>query len=203
MGQTFTTMMSMAEYFSINPPIGGVGSAVFSCNGIYDPVQTNVTHQPYGFDQLSALYSNYCVLSSTAEFTVWPTIIQGSATIPTYPLYQYTAGLAIRDKTTSFNNLLISEVFERPDVTFRAFNSYSPVQTMKITFNRAKFYGSSTKYTDSTQSGSGIANPTEQAYFHFLLGPSTGGVDLDTIQCFARFKYKVVWFNPIDTQASY
>ncbi len=39
----------------------------FSLNSLYDPDVTGVGHQPYGFDQVAALYSKYLVLSCDVQ----------------------------------------------------------------------------------------------------------------------------------------
>jgi len=39
----------------------------FSLNSLYDPDITGVGHQPYGFDQMAALYSNYIVESASIQ----------------------------------------------------------------------------------------------------------------------------------------
>lgn len=57
----FITKMKYAEALSISTP--GMGIYKWNLNSIYDPNRTGVGHQPYGYDQLSALYNRYRVIS--------------------------------------------------------------------------------------------------------------------------------------------
>lgn len=83
---------------------GGTGATAssyyYSCNSIYDPDCTKSGapgHQPYFYDQLSALYSRYSVLSSKATIRSvtagafilfgrvdrsWPTTSSGGSNVP-------------------------------------------------------------------------------------------------------------------------
>lgn len=45
---------------------------VFFANSMYDPEQAIGGHQPMGYDQYSALYSSYSVLSSSILVELWP-----------------------------------------------------------------------------------------------------------------------------------
>lgn len=50
----------------------GVGSQqLYALNDLFDPDITGVGHQPLGFDQWMAFYSNFEVMSSTIRFTVF------------------------------------------------------------------------------------------------------------------------------------
>lgn len=41
----------------------GASTYLFNLNSVFDPNRTGVGHQPYGFDQLAALYNRYRVIS--------------------------------------------------------------------------------------------------------------------------------------------
>lgn len=64
-------------FVSVAPAIT---SQVYRANSLFDPDFTNVGHQPYGFDQWSALYTNYLVRGSSIKVEV-----QCSVNAPGYP----------------------------------------------------------------------------------------------------------------------
>lgn len=57
--QRYITKMKYSEFISTNAN----GNYAFNLNSIYDPNRTGVGHQPYGFDQLAALYNRYRVIA--------------------------------------------------------------------------------------------------------------------------------------------
>lgn len=73
----FTTRLRYCEVITLTSASNGVGKYCFRMNSIFDPDQTGTGHQPYYYDQLSALYGRYVVLGSklTAEFAVQPSAI--------------------------------------------------------------------------------------------------------------------------------
>ncbi len=60
------------KYRSIGMSFSGVSPAaqVFRMNSLFDPDLTNAGHQPQEFDQLSAVYGQYCVVGSVLKAEV-------------------------------------------------------------------------------------------------------------------------------------
>lgn len=54
-------------------PLGVPAAYTFRLNSLYDPDYTGTGAQPYGFDQLSAFYNNYCVTGSSIRVVPLPT----------------------------------------------------------------------------------------------------------------------------------
>ena len=48
--------------FTLSPTGTTVAQRVFSANGMYDPDQTGIGHQPRGFDQIMSMYSHFTVV---------------------------------------------------------------------------------------------------------------------------------------------
>lgn len=61
----YIVKLAYAESPSITNAAGLNNSYVFRLNGLFDPNQTGVGHQPYGFDQLSLLYNRYRVYKTS------------------------------------------------------------------------------------------------------------------------------------------
>lgn len=52
---------------------------VFRLNSLFDPDKTATGHQPYGFDQLAAVYNRYKVVGATLELTINDPTVDGMA----------------------------------------------------------------------------------------------------------------------------
>lgn len=87
---------------------GLVQSKTFSCNSLFDPDITSVGHQPMGYDQWSAIYQRYTVLS--AKITVRNNPIGVSNVNPFYfgVTIDVPDGLGV-SSFSSINNLLESK----------------------------------------------------------------------------------------------
>lgn len=81
MPDTFRTTLRYASAHNLTSTSGAVGRYEFIGNGLYDPDYTSVGHQPYGFDQLMALYgfavvhSSKLTLTATAQQTYAPLLL--------------------------------------------------------------------------------------------------------------------------------
>lgn len=61
--QRYITKMKYSESFQITgPSTAGFATQRFNLNSIYDPNRTGLGHQPYGHDNLAALYNRYRVI---------------------------------------------------------------------------------------------------------------------------------------------
>ncbi len=64
--QKFRTHLTYATYFSQAATLGRIDYK-YAGNGCFDPDLTGAGHQPYTWDQLTAIYKFYTVTSSTIE----------------------------------------------------------------------------------------------------------------------------------------
>jgi len=78
-GRGFPKQMTMTHVYEDVITLTSVGGIIqtylFSANGMYDPNITATGHQPYYFDQMTALYNHYTVIGSKAEFEYVPTTV--------------------------------------------------------------------------------------------------------------------------------
>ena len=68
--QRYITSMKYSQTFTISSALGAVQR--FNLNNIYDPDRTGVGHQPYGYDQLGAIYNRYRVIACHWAINVYP-----------------------------------------------------------------------------------------------------------------------------------
>lgn len=87
------TRMKYSEEFTLSTLPTTIGVQQFRLNSVYDPNYTGAGHQPYGFDQLAALYLRYRVFATkwviqigppndVVHYSVMP--INGAITISTF-----------------------------------------------------------------------------------------------------------------------
>lgn len=201
-GQVFETELNYAEYFSMNPTIGGTSSTLFLANGLYDPYVALGGHQPHGFDQFNVIYENWQVLSSTIELTCFPRITAtqlnaGSGTVNAQ-LLGGIMGIAVRDTAASLTGALttLTDILERPNIKTKFYSSNDTSMSLVQYYSMPQFYGRTRGLDDAEITGNATADPTDKVYFHCIFGPPDGSTDLETHQFIARIKYKVRFFNP-------
>jgi len=93
------------QKYSTSFPITAItGSYTFNLNSVYDPDRTGIGHQPYGFDQLAALYNRYRVIKCS------------------YVINGYADSNALRIACLATNELpslaSVSDLVERPRARF-------------------------------------------------------------------------------------
>lgn len=59
----YITKLKYSDEFSLSSSAGVPALYQFNLNSLFDPDRTGVGHQPYGFDQIAALYDKYRVFS--------------------------------------------------------------------------------------------------------------------------------------------
>lgn len=201
-GQVFDTELSYAEYFSMNPTLGGTTSTLFLANGLFDPYVALGGHQPHGFDYLNLIYENYQVLSSTIEVVMYPKISPtqlnaGSGTVNAQLLGGFMS-IGVRDTSASLTGALttLNDVLERPNIRTVFINSNDSPTSIRASFSMPKFYGRTRGLDDAEITGSATSDPTDKVYYHVIFGPPDGSTDLESHQFIARIKFKCRFFNP-------
>jgi len=146
-----------AAAYTLSSASGIFVSNLFSANGMFDPFITGTGTQPLYFDQLSAIYDHYTVTASKCTITA---VGAGSTSGPGV----YVAILQDDDTNTNYTN--ITDAIQ-DDVTSWGLTggvNNAPLKLVKY-FNASKAYGIKDVPGDSTMSGTGSSNPSEQHYF--------------------------------------
>lgn len=171
-----------AEVFNLNTGAAGATAYYdFSCNGMYDPNITGTGHQPYYFDQYSALYDHYCVIGSKITVKFTPTNI-------TYP--PTLVGCFINDDTTKTPN--VYGLMESSQGQYRAL-PYGTNNNTNITmkWSAKKYFGRSVLANDELQ-GTVSTNPTEQSYFTIWID-SAAQAAVSQITIEVLIEYIAIW----------
>lgn len=162
---------------SIDPVGPGImASHVFRANSMYDPDQSGVGHQPYGFDQyVPQLYNHATVLGSkiTAVFSLGnPAVINAQNNI--------ICGLSLLDNATPQTNpSLVREQGGYCSWTMVT-NAQQP-RRKSLKYSAKKFHGVKDVKDNQQLQHSADGDPTEGAYFHLWAAPSAYNVDASNV----------------------
>jgi hypothetical protein len=198
-GLGFPKQMTMTHKYveTVQMNVGaatGVGSYLFSCNGMYDPNVTSTGHQPMYFDQMSALYDHYVVIGSVCKVKFIP----GTAVASNTPMR--LVGF-INDNNTfaSSSNINTLEEASLAKKLTTSPNNNRPL-SMTLKWSAKKFFGGSIMANTELQ-GTAAANPTEQSYFA-LAALAVDGVSPIDMYVEVEIKYIAVWKELIDIGGS-
>lgn len=155
------------------------------CNNLYDPNYSSTGHQPYGYDQMKALYNAYNVLYAKITVTFC-----NAAPDPCYCLILY-------NDTTSYSEYDADYVREKPQTTMAFCNS---LMTKRLT----RWYKPSVSMPgiDASLTGAPILTTSEApTYVRFWTAAVCSGDPTDAaVNCAIRVKidYITRWSSPIE-----
>lgn len=179
--------LKYAETVNVAIGVSGLGSYIFSCNGMYDPNTTGGGHQPMYFDQWSAMYNHYTVLKSTMKATV----VANTTGATIFSLGQ--------DDDATINAATSYTIWERPGFQTKVVNApVNPENTFLWSKWDAKKVFGADPQSDPSLQGSATSNPTEQTFyvFYFDATPST------YVTVLVEIWYDVVWDEYVSMVAS-
>jgi len=169
-----------SDIVPVTTNISGVGSYIFSCNGMFDPDITSTGHQPQYFDQLNGIYNHYNVIKSKCSVQPHDTksiVVQLSMYI---------------DDDASPNASVSYTIAERPGAVTRSILCQASIDvTLQKVWNAEMFFPGD-PLANSLLRGTGVANPSEQSYFIIYLD---GGAALISGTMYVRvfLEYTAVW----------
>lgn len=180
--QRYITKMKYSDVFTLST--SNNGTFYFNLNSVFDPNRTGVGHQPYGHDQLAALYNRYRVISATYNITA------------------YSGGSTIRVAAQPLNELYttlpsLSAICENPRSKWMIQIPGGNTKMIKgkvyipsLVGRNKDQYMADDRY--QAQAGS---NPSELAVLG-IFGADIGDLAA-TISCTITLSYTVEWFDPI------
>jgi len=194
----YVTTISFASTSGV--PAGNV----FSGNSPYDPNQTGVGHQAYGFDQLSTYYTNF--LCTHSSCVIGPIMPQST----TYPgIGVYRAAMQASDNSTlNLSDIAMwQETGEGQTVDGTVGTMYAPgVRNQAMMFMKrstSKMLGvtPTTVNTGLEFTGTASADPPSQWYWKFFIQT----YDQSTTSTFtAKFvlTYYTIWYGRLGSRPS-
>lgn len=185
-GLGFPKQMKMTHRYFDNQAIitsvpGTIGFIPFRANGMFDPYALLGGHQPYYFDQMSALYNHWVVIGSRIKVKFVPGSDWGRPMM---------IGLTLQDDTTAFTSFeqiaeysqnkhgLMSELITEPYI-------------ITLNYSAKKVFGGSILANDNLR-GSASADPTEQSIFGVYAQPTDLAAN-QTVNIQVDIEYIAVW----------
>lgn len=190
-------LVCQMDYSDINNQNAGgtvANDHLHNLNSVFDPDRTGVGHQPLGYDQMSAFYGKYRVLSVTARVT----FMNGQAT------YGAFGGLVASNNTTAFTHGCdIAEQPFRSKLALLNRQGGIDVDVVSLHVNLWELLGrSKAQYQSDDVTGSAIGtSPTELLVLHTV----TQSTDVTTAIAFTRLtelRYEVEWYDRVQLPQS-
>lgn len=171
--------------------LGLIDVLVYSANGMYDPDNTGVGHQPRGFDQLMAMYNHFVVIKSklTATFTSRSGGVQLRDNV--------VVGVTLRDNAvvaTDCNDYIEGRHTTFCQLAITATTQSTPRKCVS-SFNN-KFLGRSHPLSDPELKGSTLGNPAEQANFHIWAQTNDTTLNGEALNVLVYIEYIAVLIEP-------
>ena len=169
-----------AESVTLTSTTGSFATHFFKANGMYDTNQTGVGHQPMFFDNLTAVYDHWCVVSSKITVRAAPqagvnTNTEVCLTIMDQASTSATTTRDVREAGTAVSKLL------------------APLGTDPVVLTKtwsAKYF-SDDFLSNSELQGTSASDPTELSYF--MIAVQNWGAATVQVQCFVDIEFTAIW----------
>lgn len=190
--------LKYVERIQLNPALtGAIASYTFAANDLFDPNRSGTGHQPYGFDQLMALYNHYQVTGSKITITV--TAGQNES---------FVYGMQLNDSLTMSSanvEAICEQPFARRKVIAAGTNNVIDL-TISNTFSLAKYFGAKVNRNsligNRTYMGTETTSPTEAAFFVIWCAANGPTIDPSAIQFHVEIEYIARFSEPKDLAQS-
>lgn len=192
--QSKTVKLRYTHMLSLNSGTGTEARQVYRANSVYDPDSTGIGSQPNYFDVWAGLYNHYVVKGSKINVRVCGT----SSTAGGRASY---AAINLNDDTTL--TVTREALLEQKDTNWRI--AKEPLAggstTVTKSFSAKKFFGIKDILDNKSTMGATVAaNPTEQAFYHVVLGSIDSTDDASQYDVVVTIDY-IVQFWEIKEQA--
>ena len=177
--QRFIVKQKYSQTFPINN--SGFSSYGFNLNSVYDPDRSSTGHQPYGYDQLSALYNRYRVINCSWRINVASDSVVRAVAMAT-------------NDFTSFAG--VSDMVERPRARYIVQQPGAPSQVLTGTVSIPSLVGrSKAQYmADDRYQAETNANPQELALL-WVAAQNMSDASINGITCTIILEYTVEYFD--------
>jgi len=183
-----TRVLKYFDLITLNPGLGGgITGYSFRLNSVFDPDYSGAGHQPRGFDQFAALYSEYTVLS--CKMKIIPTSSSTTAT-------PVTVGIAIdADNTIQTNIYDYVEFGKGRYLTIAGPSQGQKDNVLTVGYSSRKYWNQS-PYNNEDQRALTSANPSNVTYGHIWAAGTEGSYDPPVIYVQVELSFIVSFTDP-------
>lgn len=172
----------------LDPTIATIASHMYNCNGVYDPDQTGVGHQPRMFDQWMTFYSHCVVIGSKITIHALNAGTTGAS--------NQIVGVRISPNTTSY--AVPNEYLEDEWSKYKTLGlTGAGQQTITHKFSPKTFLGRSKPLSDPQLKNSASANCTENAFFDVFACSINGSDDPSGVDVLVVIDYICMFIEPL------
>lgn len=179
---------------SIVSSTGLLARNVYRLNSLFDPDQTGIGHQPFGFDQWANLYDVYTVLGAKITVTFSN---RTTGTVPTL------CGIII-DRDTTLSDTDCHSYIEKTrgqGWTTLPINTNTQ-RTLTSYYSTKKTFGITDVMDDHQFSAGFAASPANGAFASVVVQASDLSATTGTVDCLVRIEYVVALTSPKDLSQS-
>lgn len=187
---SFSTVMKYADSYSLTlaSPM-----QTFNLNGLFDPDNSGLGHQPLGFDQLCpTLYTRYRVWKVNYVIIASPPTVGGAGTAGMIAVRANNSAMPIPPN--------IGNWAEKPRTQVKTVSVSGDPQIITGSVNLAELNGKSfAQYiTDDITAGTSAANPSEIQHLGICAFDQDGtGINLSSMKIQVVLEYHVTFFDPV------
>lgn len=189
MRQTVTYSESTIQPLSAT--VGTVTNYLIRANSLFDPRFNVGGHQPYGFDQLMAIYTKFVVVGAKVTVHLGPA---GASTF-LYGVF----GINIVDPAAS-SITQSSDAIESQYSTYNAWNA-SVINKVSMGFDAQKYFDVKDLQDADELIGTASADCTRQAYFNLWVASDTGASSQNVTFTY-KVEYDAIFFEPRNVASS-
>jgi len=160
----------------------------FRMNGLYDPRADLQGHQPYGFDQLMAIYKRFTCLG--AKITVHFAVSESE-------YYSCIGGVNVANTAEVLTS--VDKGIESQFSSYVVFTQNSEPGICKLGLDMAKYFGVVDVMDDPHLSGSDATDPARQAIGTVWVSSNTA---LATVRATVKIEYDTVFTEPKEVATS-
>lgn len=175
--------------YALNPGVAGTaGVQVLAANGLYDIDVSGIGHQPVGFDQLMAMFNEYCVVKAEIEATF----------INTDTTYPQNIGISFQDNSTvtTDGRVYIENGNCVSKVIGNATGATPNIGVLRMSIPIQKYSKKQNILNEDNFSGRITSNPTDTHFFHCFAAPVDSGQDAATVHLRVVITYSVLFREP-------
>jgi len=162
---------------------------IFRFNGLFDPRYDIGGHQPYGFDQLMAIYKRYTCVG--AKMTVTFTCVEGDV------YYDAIGGINISSAAALPST--VDQACESQYSSYVLFTQNSSPGTAKVGMDMANYFGDKDCMDDPHLSGSVSSDPIKPVYAAVWVTSDTAA---KIVHATVKIEYDTVFTEPLEVISS-
>lgn len=187
--QRYICTMKYAESVGLTTNASILAQHNFNLNSIFDPNRTGIGHQPYGRDELYAIYNRYRVIGCKYTISAYNAASSGDA-------YSVIAALPSNEEVSLSGGL--PQAQETPRCKYITQAPNAPLRVLQGYVNLPALVGATkTQYmTDDDYQANFDSSPASFAILNIYAGAITGASETNTTKLNVVLEYTVECFDP-------